>query len=241
MKPTTRFAELVDEVQKELETIDKMIQMQEKFCRDIEGFVPKHGDDVEGLGRDVEYIREKVEAAEQSLSIDAQGVQAQQRVLAGDHKDFDRCHRVVANLYHPQQYHYNSLVYGGTAGPRLSDASDADKKDMDLTTNYFTPMASSLKQTLDTYASNLSEIEAHLRVVEHSTQMQGQALAARRAGVGMQQNGSDENVRELAETLKGFEESIMNAAWMVGQCREGVNDVVLGRVGGGRGERGRMW
>lgn len=242
MRPTTRFTELVDDVQKELEAIDKMIQMQEKFCRDIEGFVPKHGDDVAGLGRDVEYIREKVEATEQSLGVDAQGVQAQQRVLAADYKDFDRCQRVVDMLQHPQQYHYTGLQYGSTRLPAPStalDAVDAEKKDMDITGNYFTPMATSLKQTLDTYASNLSEIEAHMRVIEHSTQTQAQQLAARRAGVGAQQAGSDDTVRELAETLRGFEESILNAAGLVGQCREGVNDVILGRVGSR--EAGRRW
>ena len=250
MKPTTRFTELVDEVQKELEAIDKMIQMQEKFCRDIEGFVPKHGDDVESLGRDVNYIREKVEATEQSLGVDAQGVQAQQRVIANDDKDFDRCQRVVDMLQHPQQYHYHGLIYGSTRLPSSTtttlDAADAEKKDMDLTGNYFTPLATSLKTTLDTYASNLSEIEAHMRVIEHSTQMQAQQLAARRAGVGAQQQqgqGSEETVRELAETLRGFEESILNAAGLVGQCREGVNEVVLGRVGAGagRGMEGRRW
>lgn len=253
MRPTTRFAELVDDVQKELEAIDKMIQMQEKFCRDIEGFVPKHGDDVDGLGRDVDYIREKVEAAEQSLGVDAQGVQAQQGVLAADKKDFDRCQRVVDMLAHPQQYHYSGLNYGSTARLPTStststttalDAVDADKREMDITNNYFAPMATSLKQTLDTYASNLSEIEAHMRVIEHSTQMQGHALAAKRAGVGGgagQGGNTDATVRELAETLRGFEESILNAAGLVGQCREGVNDVILGRVGGGRREVGRRW
>ena len=243
LHPTIRFSECVDQVQADLEKIDKMIQMQEKYCRDIEGFVPKHGDSVESLGRDVEYIREKVEAAEQSLSVDAQGVQDQQRVLAGDQKDFDRCQRVVDMLRYPQQYHYTGLQYGqqygkswNTTARTTQSTTDAEKKDMDITNNYFVPMASTLKQTLDTYAANLGEIEAHMRVIEQSAVGQAQQLAARRAGV-QGQKGSDDMVRELAETLRGFEQSILGAAGLVGQCREGVNEVVLGQSGIGGGRR----
>lgn len=239
LRPTVRFSECVEQVQADLERIDHMIQMQEKYCRDIEGFVPKHGDNVEGLGRDVEYIREKCEATEQSLSVDAQGVQAQQRVLATDQKDFDRCQRVVDMLHYPQQYHSTGLQYLQYGQqPRASRTThstaqtDSEKQDMDITNNYFSPLVTNLKQTLDGYAANLAEIEAHMRVIEQSAVGQAQVLAARRAGV---QGGKQEGdvVRELADTLRGFENSIMGAAGLVGRCREGVSEVVVG-TGGAR-------
>ena len=43
LRPTTRFGECIDEVKSDLERIDKMIQSQERFCREIEAFLPKIG------------------------------------------------------------------------------------------------------------------------------------------------------------------------------------------------------
>jgi nucleoporin p58/p45 len=35
--------------------------------------------------------------------------------------------------------------------------------------------------------------------------------------------------------LRGFEASILGVAGAVGECREGVNELVLGKFGGGAG------
>ena len=47
----------------------------------------------------------------------------------------------------------------------------------------------------------------------------------------------NESVRELADTLRGFEASILAAAGRVGGCREGVNELVLGRIGASQGAK----
>lgn len=246
MRPTTRYADCVDEIQKQLEAIDAMIQAQERFCREIEAFIPAHAQNVASLAPDVEIVKEKADAAEGSLAMDAGGLEAQRKVLEKDRKDFKRCERVVMNLAQPVQYRYTGSFGGAVQQTIYPGGADEEvAKDMDLIGNFFSPLATDLKKTLDTYAANLTEIEGHMRVIEHSTVAQAQQLAAKRAGVGGGLGGTtgggqasgEETVRELADTLRGFEASILGAAGLVGQCREGVNELVLGKLGGGVGRR----
>jgi nucleoporin p58/p45 len=44
-------------------------------------------------------------------------------------------------------------------------------------------------------------------------------------------------VRQLADTLRGFEASILAAAGKVGACRENVNELVLGKLAGSQSAR----
>jgi nucleoporin p58/p45 len=97
---------------------------------------------------------------------------------------------------------------------------------------------------MSAYTSNLVEIEAHMRVIESSALAQAQQLAQRKSGAeqqggtgddgegGFGSGGVDATVRELADTLRGFEASILGVAGAVGECREGVNELVLGRFNG---------
>lgn len=244
LRPTTRFEDCVDQVKQEMETIDKMIQEQEKFAKEIEAFLPKHGEDVASIAPDVLFITDKAEDVEQALANDAQGVDAQRKNVEKDRKDVERCQRIVTNLSLPQGYQYSGMgasSYGSMYGqqrPQPPASSTRDNReesgsyDTDLIGNYFVPLAAELQKTMDAYANNLSEIESHMRVIESSAVVQAQQLAQRKAGVGGgQQNGGDATVRELADILRGFEESILGVASVVGECRDGVNELVLGRVG----------
>lgn len=241
LRPTTRFEDCVDQVKQEMEAIDKMIQEQEKYAKEIEAFLPKHGEDVNSIAPDVTFITDKAEDVEQALSSDAQGVDAQRKNAERDRKDVERCQRIVTNLSLPQGYQYSGMnsTYGSMYGQQrpqqpqnsTNNREDSNNYDTDLIGNYFVPLAGDLQKTMDAYASNLSEIESHMRVIESSAVHQAQQLAQRKAGVGGQQNGGDATVRELADTLRGFEESILGVASVVGECRDGVNELVLGRVG----------
>lgn len=230
MRSTTRFADCVDEIKSQLESIDKMIQNQERFCREIEAFIPRHRENMKTLAPDVALIRDKAETTEHALALDAGGVEGQRRILEGDKRDCQRCERVTINLSQPLQYRYTS--YGAS---QTSSGADGDfAREMDLVGNYLVPMALDLRKTLETYDTNLNEIADHMRVIEQSTVAQAQQLVSKRAGVGGSQTSSgDETVRELADTLRGFEASILGAASLVGQCREGVNELVLGKGASG--------
>ncbi|RMZ18395.1 hypothetical protein D0862_00372 [Hortaea werneckii] len=244
LRPTTRFQDCIDEVKDKFEQTDKMIQAQEQFCRQIQALIGRHEPDVQSIAPDVQLVKEKADAVEQLLASDAHAVERSRTVKDKDHKDFARAQRIIENLKLPSGYQVpNSGVplgypssYGRQSLARPADpadgAVDADSYDTDLIGHYFVPMASELQDTLNQYSSNLAEIEGHMRVIESSAISQAQQLAARRAGVNNGQLATeDDTVRELADTLRGFERSILNVAGTVGECREGVNELALGRLG----------
>lgn len=253
LRPTTRFQDCIDDVKKDFETMDDMIRKQETFCREIQAFITKHEGDVKTIAPDVALVKEKADAVEQVLAADAQAVERSRRVNETDRRDFARCQRVVENQHLPAGYRVPDagLMYGSNSvfsQPRLAlsatgtgEGNDDDVYDTDLIGNYFLPLAASLQTTLTAYASNLAEIEAHMKVIEGSAVAQAQQLAAKRAGIGSSGGGSgsggEDTVRELADTLRGFEQSIMGVAGSVGQCREGVNELVMGRLSEGSSRR----
>ena len=252
LRPTTRFQDCVDEVKTQFEQAEKMIQRQEEFCQQIQAILSKHGDDVNSITPDVELVKDKADATEQALASNAQTIETHRKVAETDRKDFDRCQRVIENLRLPAGYQVPNvtLSYGsvyssavrrpGQPATTSGDASTTEDYDTDVIENYFLPMASNMQRTLDTYASNLAEIESHMKVIENSAFAQAQQLAAKRAGAtGSGQANGDDTVRDLADTLRGFEQSILGVAGVVGQCREGVNELVLGRLAGGVGASAR--
>jgi len=239
MRGTTRFQDCVDNVQMQLEQIDQMIRKQEEFCRGIQAFVGKHEENISSLGPDVEHIRSKAEEVESVLAQDAHAVEAERKAAEADRKDFDRCERIVENLKLPPGYHTPSATQGmrlvrPASGFDSKKASEQESYDTDLIGNYFLPLTSEFKKQLDAYASSLSEIEGHMKVIEASAISQAQTLAAKRAGISGARSAGDETVRELVDTLTGFGHSILGVAGKVGECREGINELVLGKLAGNR-------
>ncbi|KAK3654566.1 hypothetical protein LTR56_003212 [Elasticomyces elasticus] len=235
LRGTTRFADCIDDVKSQFEMVDTMIQKQERFCREIQAMLPKHEEDVLCLEPSVQVVKEMAENVEKVLIEDARAVdRAKQEVREKDAVDFKRCQRVVEGMMLPAAggYGYGASsvgYYGGNAS--TGGKTGEEDYDTDLIGNYFIPLASTLQATLDKYAANLTDIENHMRVIESSAQVQAQQLAAKWAGVSGARVGSDETIQELAETLTGFEQSILGVAGVVGECREGVEGLVMGRVG----------
>ncbi|KAG9552766.1 hypothetical protein KCU77_g16040, partial [Aureobasidium melanogenum] len=220
LRPTTRFSDLHDDLKKQIEQIDAFIRQQESFATQCESMIGRHATDVESIKPDVDLIQNKIETVELALENDGAAIENAKELVQRDAGDLIRVARMAENLQLPQQYHY-----GRSSRPPTAD----DEYDIDLV-GYFSKQAEVMQKTLDTYTSHLAEIEAHLRVVEGSTVQQAHQLAAQRAG-GRAGNSAD-NVRELAETLRGFESGILGAAGLVGSCREGVNELILGKIGG---------
>ncbi|KAI5269982.1 hypothetical protein E4T47_06630 [Aureobasidium subglaciale] len=218
LRPTTRFSDLHDDLKKSIESIDAFIRQQESFATQCEGMIGRHAADVESIKPDVDLIQNKIETVELALENDGAAIENAKELVQRDASDLIRVARMAENLQLPQQYHY-----GRSSRPSSTD----DEYDIDLV-GYFSKQAEVMQKTLDTYTSHLAEIEAHLRVVEGSTVHQAHQLAAQRAG-GRAGNSAD-NVRELAETLRGFESGILGAAGLVGSCREGVNELILGKI-----------
>lgn len=221
IRPTTRFSDLHDDIKKSIEQIDNFIKSQEAFASQCEALIPNHSSNIDSVTPDVELINNKVETVELSLENDSREIKAAKDLVNADAKDLTRCVRVIENQNLPSQYHYGPSAGNGASRNRLGD----EDYDVDLV-GYFTRQAESMQKTLETFTSNLTEIESHLRVIESSTVQQSQQVAAQRAGAV----GGNAAVRELAETLRGFENGILNAAGYVGACREGVNELIVGRM-----------
>lgn len=245
LRSTTRFQDLHDDLKTEFEKADKMIQAQENFCARIQAKLQRQGEDVTSIAPDVSMISTKTEAVEHLLASDAQSVEISRRTADKDRKDFERSQRIITNLnLSDTRFHTTNAMYSGQrlAHPAASaaDPTAEDNYDTDLIANYFSPLAAELERTLATYDSNLKEIEDHMRVIESSAVSQAQHLAASRAGMTATGGPGSEadSVRDLAETLQGFEQSILGIAGVVGQCREGVNQLVLGQLGASVGQPG---
>ncbi|KAG2162378.1 hypothetical protein JADG_002117 [Aureobasidium aubasidani] len=219
LRPTTRFSDLHDDLKKQIEFIETSIRKQENYATQCEAMIVGHAANLESIKPDVDLIQNKIETVELALENDGAAIANAKELVQRDAGDLIRVARMAENLQLPQQYHY-----GRSSRPATTD----DEYDIDLV-GYFGKQAEVMQKTLDTYTSHLAEIEAHLRVVEGSTVQQAHQLAAQRTG-GRAGNSSD-NVRELAETLRGFESGILGAAGLVGSCREGVNELILGKIG----------
>ncbi|KAK0344038.1 hypothetical protein LTS16_007338 [Friedmanniomyces endolithicus] len=247
LRGTTRFADCHESLQEQFESVDTMIQKQERFCREIQALLQKHEQDILCLPPSVQVISDLAENVEMLLSRDAQGVQSAKAEASRQRRDFERAGRVAENLMlgavgyavPSSMVGYGNGGHGGGLGGEGEEGFDTD-----LIGNYFAPMVTALQGTLEGYAVNLADIEGHLGVIEGSAVAQARRLAAKRAGVGNGGGavGGDETVRELAETLTGFEQSLLGVAGVVGECREGVEGLVLGRLGGrvGAGAGGGM-
>lgn len=227
LRPTTRFNDLHDDLKKQIEAIDAFIRQQESYSSQCEALLPNHSTNVDSLKPDVEFITGKIETVELALENDSRTIESAKALVKRDATDLMRCARVTENLTLPSQYHYGPTVTA--ARSRSAPSSGDDDYDVDLV-GYFMRQADAMQSTLNTYTSNLAEIESHLRVIEFSTIQQAQQIAAQRTG-SRASNGQD-TVRELADTLRGFENGILGAAGLIGSCREGVNELVLGRIGG---------
>lgn len=237
VRNTTRFNDLTDEAKQDIEKIDKLISEQEQFCKQIEAFLPNHGSKLETLGPDVDLITEKLEEVDRSLAIDAQGVQQDKDITEKDEIDIARCIRIVDNLRMPSQYVYHPAA---NSGRQPQPPAWDETYDVDLVGNYFQPLIQDMARLLATYSGNMSEIENHMGTIEQSAVAQAQQLGAQRSGLGGQRDVGADSVRQLADTLRGFEASILAAAGKVGSCREGVNELLLGKVGGSQAAR-RGW
>lgn len=237
VRNTTRFNDLTDEAKQDIERIDKMISTQEELCKQIEAFLPNHQNSLETLGPDVQMITEKLEEVDRSLAVDAQGVQQDKNITERDEIDIARCIRIIDNLRMPAQYVYHPAA---NSGRQPQPPAWDETYDVDLVGNYFQPLTQDMARLLAGYSSNLAEIESHMGTIEQSAVVQAQQLAAERSGLGGQRDVGADSVRQLADTLRGFEASILAAAGKVGGCREGVNELVLGKLGGSQSAR-RPW
>ncbi|KAI9651773.1 MAG: hypothetical protein M1831_007589 [Alyxoria varia] len=235
LRGTTRFSDLHETLQKQIEEIENFITQQIKFKDQVDAIVPPHGNNVTSIPRDVEFLKNRMEAVELALDNDGADIKGIKELIRKDAEDARRSFRAIENLKLPSQWHFNSgglgmgMGMGGSSASVLPAAIDGGDRDaesgMDLVP-YFNSTASELDGTLGTYRSHLDEVEEHLKLLEANLVAQGQQLMLQRGKGG---RSEEDKVRELAGVLRGFENGILSVAGKVGEVREGVQGVVAGR------------
>ncbi|ESZ92610.1 hypothetical protein SBOR_7027 [Sclerotinia borealis F-4128] len=233
MRGTTRYNDLHEDLQRQIETIDKVIQAQISMKNDCEAIMPQHGKLLEHIPNDVEFCRRKLLGMEEAMERDAADIDQVRQLIKKDADNATLSFRAIDNQKLPTQYQTPGIwATKSTNNPNSSASNDADAQDL---VSFFSSTADELDATLKKYHSNFTEIEAHLRSLEQSTAQQTQALLARKNGRAYQQENP---VHELGLALMEFEQSILQVAGKIGATREGIQGLQFGSFTG-PGDRDR--
>ncbi|KAB8298320.1 hypothetical protein EYC80_002048 [Monilinia laxa] len=226
MRGTTRFNDLHEDLQKQIEFYDKVIQSQIGMKNDCDAIMPQHGKLLEHVPNDVEFCRRKLLGMEEAMERDAADIDQVRQLVKKDADNATLSFRAIDNQKLPTPYQTPGIwATKSTANPNSSD-DDTDAQDL---ISFFSSTADELDATLKKYQSNFTEIEAHLRSLEQSTAQQTQALLARRSGRAYQQENP---IQELGMALLEFEQSILQVAGKIGASREGIQGLQLGNFTG---------
>jgi nucleoporin p58/p45 len=225
---------LHEEVQNLILQIDDIVQASIHASFQCSEIMPNLGAAVEGLPQDVEILDTKLETVEGALGRDARAVGASKEVINADAHDALRVFRAVENLKLPAQFHYSSI--GGGGGFNVSGGGE-EEGSTDLLP-YFQKKEAGLERELAEYQRVVVEVESHLRTVEGSAIEGIQKVVRRRHMMNGNGNGGNgqvdvrkEGLRELAGTMRGFEEAVLRVAGRVGEAREGVVELGMGGLG----------
>ncbi|KAI9770471.1 MAG: hypothetical protein M1835_006552 [Candelina submexicana] len=230
LRGTTRFGDLHEELQKEIEKIDEFIQSQISLKEAADGFMPGLEQRLSYLPNDVDYVSKKLDTMHNALENDAEAIDHVRKIVKKDAADAKLSFRSIDNLKLPQQYHYAGLWNAPPSvfrsnGPPLPGEAVEQEGSTDLV-SYFSTQAEAMTKTLDMYKQNVREIETHLLGVEANTMQQIQQLMFSRGRDGKGSNREDQ-LRELVAVLREFESGILGVAGKVGGVREGVQELEL--------------
>lgn len=237
VRGTTRFADLHQDIQSDIEQIDKFIQEQTSFCSKVTESLASHGVSVASIPPDVTFLENRVAVVEMAIDNDSTSIDRLKAICRKDADDALLSIRAIENLKLPQQFHYAGMTGLNTAArapPKSStaglttSADDAIGTPVDLVA-YFSTRSDGLNRTLDEYCNQMKEIEAHLRTVEAGTMQRMEELMARGTG-GPRGAGGDEK-RDLMDALKAMDGAILGVARKVGDVKEKVVERTVGAVG----------
>ncbi|EOD43806.1 putative nucleoporin nup49 protein [Neofusicoccum parvum UCRNP2] len=236
IRGSTRFSDLHEDVQKQIEQMDALIQQQISHHDQCQAFIDgRLKENISYLPNDVEWVNGKCEAVETALDNDSQAISQLKQTIKNDVENARITFRVLENLKLPTQFHYTGSMWSTAPAPAKSASPDdpsADGSNTDLV-SFFSSQTDEMDKTLEHQARLLSEIEQHLRTVEANTLQQGQELMARR-GAGNAEEHHENRLRELALLFNEIQKAIMNEAQNVGDCREKVIEATVGASGIGR-------
>ncbi|OJD40214.1 nucleoporin nup49 [Diplodia corticola] len=236
VRGSTRFSDLHEDMQKQIEQMDSLIQQQISHHDQCQAFIDgRLKENISYLPNDVEWVNGKCEAVETALDNDSQAIAQLKQTIKKDVENARISFRVLENLKLPTQFHYAGSMWSAAPAPAKSaspDDASADEGNTDLV-SFFSSQTDEMADTLKQQARLLTELEQHLRTVEGNVMQQSQELMARR-GAGTAEEHHENKLRELALLFQEIQKAILNEAQNVGDCREKVIEATIGTTGMGR-------
>lgn len=221
LKGTTRFNDLQEDLQKQVELVDMFIQQQMRNKDEVDSFMPGHKEMLESLPADVSYVAKKYESAHSALASAAQAIEAARVLVAQDIDHARLSLRAIDNLKLPEQYHTS-----GIWSPRQQTAgnanTEADGQDL---ISFFSAAADDMEEQVRRYDKNMGEIEMHMHGVNDSLAEQLQKTMANQNGAS---SGPNEKAQELSAVLRELQQGILKVASDVASTREGVTQLQWG-------------
>jgi nucleoporin p58/p45 len=219
IRGATRFNDLHEDLQKQIELMDTVIDQQIQMKNQCDAIMPSHDFQLSSIPADVEFCRRKLKGLDTAIIADVQAIAHVKEYISSDLKNATSIFKAVEVLKLPNQYHSApGLSYKNHQTGDSQSQSNGDTEVQDLVA-LFSSNANELSAILAKYQKHIGEIEQHLRSVEESSAQQVNALIARRNGGTV---GDEDNVRQLAEALTEFEQSIFHVAGKVGGIKEGI-------------------
>jgi nucleoporin p58/p45 len=225
IRGTTRFNDLHEDLQKQINFLDDFIQAQIQLKNDCDAIMPSHDSQLAQVPNDVEFCRRKLIGVENASDSDVQAISLAQRLVKTDAEHAKLSFKAIDNLKLPPQYH-NPNIWSAKASSGDNRAQSNGESEAQDIVGFFSTTTDELATTLSNYRKHITEIEQHLRGVEASSAQQINILVAKRNG---SLGGQDDPMDQLTGALRDFEESILGVAGKVGGAREGVQSLQLGR------------
>ena len=232
IRGTTRFNDLQEDLQKEIQRMDEVIQAQIQLKNQCDAIMPAHDSQLAGIPVDVDYVQRKLVGVEEVLEEDAKAISQGRQQIEIDSNRAVISFKTIDNLKLPPQYH-NSGLFPSRSGSATNRTPHNGEEQLDLVA-FFSTTADESSSTLDKYQKNFVEVEQHLRSLEASSAQQTNLLLARRNGSSARQ---EDPTKELGLALVEFEESLLGVASKVGKSRQGIQTLQLGEFMPNGGER----
>ncbi|KAI9732352.1 MAG: Nucleoporin nup49/NSP49 (Nuclear pore protein nup49/NSP49) [Cirrosporium novae-zelandiae] len=225
IKPTTRFNDLDENLQKDLEKIDEYIQSQIKNKEECDVLMQRIGSTIDNIPVEVEYLTYKVQNMQHALENDAASIDNVRFLMKGDVDDAQKIFRAIDALRFPQQYQTQGLWNHPAAqaatvtGSRLP-TSDGEDPSPEIIA-YFNKELEKMGKSIEDYKKILLNVENHLQAREQTMRYEAQQLAISGGHLPAQNQ-----IKELGMAFSEVEGAIVRMAGRIAEAREDVTKIV---------------
>lgn len=224
LRSTTRFNDLHEDLQKEIENIDNIIERQIQLKQECDAIMPSHNEQLSNIPSDVQLLTRKANGVEEALQTDAESIMLVRKLVKSDAENAKISFKAIENLKLPAQYHQG----GSGAIWNAKEANGSNENGAQDLVSFFSSTADDMKTKLDTYKNHIGQVEQHLRGVEAATMNQLQQLANGRGASGIGGPDATEQRLELMAVLREFEDGVLAVAGNVGNTRDAMQQLQLG-------------